>query len=495
MAEDKEEKKEVKKEEKKEFKSVKDYKLVLQAYNQSVEEIYFWFIGWFKDDFRGQCTIEKLNDVFSAAESSSYFGATQVRLGAQQEKAAGYIRGINEMSKQLFQIVREIRILNERLSYYETSISDDPDAISAEITLKGIYIDLVEGGGKNPSSVYGLAQSPPNGPGFTLLPDLFFRAKVNVHKNESIHRVVYERYKEFNEKVKEVLERKLTQYYTWKMATYKEIKHTREFRLKYLKTYYHTIKMYMQWVRPYLKHIKRLSMDEKRTDTADMIAGMEQAMMEIDLLIHFRKDKDNAKFGDYNSVLHMNFLYRTAPEMSFQERESYQKGPIHVGRVEITFKGYTLTDKELGEFRKNKLDEDFELLGSINETVQLTLESLGDDLKKYLLSEEKGSTEEKKEEEPKLSIFQSAITSLFGKPKAKSSSGIKSTAEVFILPFKGLLDLFDSLTGVSALGAPKEKKKDTWKEDKDKKSAKKELLGKMWLTYNIFKKAHSMITW
>ena len=103
----------------------------------------------------------------------------------------------------------------------------------------------------------------------------------------------------------------------------------------------------------------------------------------------------------------------------------------------------------------------------------------------------------KKEEEKehKLTIFQSAVTSLFGKPKTKISSSMKSTAEIFILPFKGLLDLFDSLTGVSALGAPKEKKKGTWQEDKDKKEAKNNLLGKMWLTYNIFKKAHAMITW
>ena len=494
MADKKEETKEEEKtEEKKVFKSIKDYKLVLQAYNQSVEEIYFWFIGWFKDDLREKTTIEKLTDVFSAAESSSYFGATQVRIGAQQEKASQYIRGINEMSKQLFQIVREIRILNERLSYYETSMSNEDDATSAEITLKGIYIDLVEGGGKNPSSVYGLAQQV----GFTLLPDLFFRVKVNVHKNESIHRVVHvEKYKDFNEKVKEVLERKLTQYYAWKMATYKELKHTRNFRIKYLKTYYHSIMMYLQWVKPYLKHIKRLSMDEKKMDTADMIAGMEQAMMEIDLLIHMTKD--GKKEGKFNRVIHMNFLYRTAPEMLFQEKESYQKGPIHVGRVEIEFKGYVLTDKELEEFRKQKKMEDIELLSSINDSIKETLDSLGDDLKKYLIAEGEEMEKKKKEEEKeeKLSIFHKSIQSLFGKPKDAKPSELKNTLEIFVLPFKGLGELIDSLTGLSRLGVPKQGEKiDEWKDKKEIESAKGDLKGTMWATYNIFKKAHAMITW
>jgi hypothetical protein len=31
---------------------VKQYKLVYQIYSQSIEEIYFWFVGWFKDNMR-----------------------------------------------------------------------------------------------------------------------------------------------------------------------------------------------------------------------------------------------------------------------------------------------------------------------------------------------------------------------------------------------------------------------------------------------------------
>ncbi len=476
-------------EKKKEFKPVKNYKIVYQAYNQSVEELYFWFVGWFKDDLRGTNTVEKITDVFSASESSSFFGAQQMRLGAQQDKAAQYLRGISEMAKQLFQIVREVRILNERLTYYETSMSNDPDAESAEISLKGIYVDLVEGAGKNPSSVYGLAQQV----GFSLLPDLFFRTKVDVHKGASIRKAVQAL--EFNEKVKEVLERKLTQFYSWKEATFKEMSHTRQFRIKYLKSYYHTIMLYLQWVKPYLKHVKRLTMKEGKTDTAELIAGMEQAMLEIEILVKFNKVGD--KVGGYTPVLDLHFNYRTAPRMDFQDRDTYQKGPIHVGRTEIEFRGYVLSDKELEEFKRSKQEEDFELLGAINESIKETLDSLGDDLKQYLVSEgeEPYKPKKEKEEEPEFSIMSKAIRSLFGKPKDKKKSDLKGTFEIFYLPFKGLGDLFDSMTGISKFGVPKNKKGDVWKESKDKKKAAASLKGMMWTTYNVFKKAHGMVTW
>jgi hypothetical protein len=61
---------------------------------------------------------------------------------------------IEGMVKELFQLVRELRILDERLGYYADS--NDPTSrsrASAEITLKGIWVDMVEQGAKKNSMV------------------------------------------------------------------------------------------------------------------------------------------------------------------------------------------------------------------------------------------------------------------------------------------------------------------------------------------------------
>ena len=155
------------------------YRTVVESINLPIEEAYFWTIdelryGWSYNRF------VKITDIFAASEQSSFFGVSEQRVGLQQDKASQFLRGISEMLKALFQIVREIRIIDERVGYYAHTFNrartgKDDEASGSEITLKGIWVDQVEGGVKNAASVYGLAQTV----GFSALPDLFFRIRVD----------------------------------------------------------------------------------------------------------------------------------------------------------------------------------------------------------------------------------------------------------------------------------------------------------------------------
>ena len=53
-----------------------------------------------------------------------------------------------------------------------------------------------------------------------------------------------------------------------------------------------------------------------------------------------------------NEVVLVHFLYRTRPEMNYQQE--YQRGPIHVGRVEINFRAYTWSDEQIENYQKMK---------------------------------------------------------------------------------------------------------------------------------------------
>jgi hypothetical protein len=468
------------------------YRLVVEAINLPVEEAYFWTIdelryGWSFNKF------VKITDINAAAEQSAFFGVMEQRLGLQQDKAAQFLRGISEMLKALFQIVRELRVIDERVGYYEHTFERnktriDEDASGSEITLKGIWVDQVEGGVKNAASVYGLSQTV----GFTVLPDLFFRVRADdlgLHRvaasdfNAATNRVVtnvdnaVDKLEGFNEKVKEVLKRKLVQYYMWKLRTYQELITRRKFTIKYLRQHYDTIKLYMGWIKPYLRNIQRLQMAEKlvRRDMADLITSFEGALVEIEVLSY----KDAGKKHKPCVLVHM--YYRTRPALSYVQ-EGYQRGPMHTGKFDMILRGYIWTDDQIKNYINMKEEEDMQLLGSVNESIKEAMDSLGDELKNYLQEGGEMFKEDKKEAEKK----ENAVTVT-----------VKSAAEPFLNIFGGLKEITSPLTD----SLPKLKKETKAKKGNDVQddieinAIRRELKRSIYQTYKNYKKMHGMLTW
>ena len=341
------------------------YRLVYESANQAIEDLYFRCIDYLREE-GGFAEYEKLTDLFAASERSAFFGVSEQRLGLQQDKVSQFLATIGKMVKELFQLVREIRILDERLTLYNASYRGD---IPAEISLKGYWIDLVEGGAKTPSSVYGMAREL----GFITLPDLFFDAPPLQpdHVRNYVERL------QFNKKLKEVLARKLVTFCVWKKHTHDELKNRRVFTVKYLSQHYDIIKMYMSWVKPYLRNVRRLQMDQKRMDSEHLIGAFEGSMVEIEVLA-------KRKAGEHKqAIIHLHFLFRTRPELKFQQ-EGYQRGPLHMGRTQMTLRGYCWDPDDLRRYRKFKEREDFALLASIDASVEAAYTALGEELERYL---------------------------------------------------------------------------------------------------------------
>ncbi|MBS3131674.1 hypothetical protein J4212_04545 [Candidatus Woesearchaeota archaeon] len=432
------------------------YRLHYEAYNISIEEPYFWILHYLRY-FQGYHHIEKITDVFAAAENSSFFGANQQRLGLQQEKVSQYLATIGKMVRELFQLVRELRVIDERLSYYADSYSNSRSQESAEITLKGIWVDMVEQGAKNPASVYGMAREVQ----FTTLPDLFF--STHPRKSEDVDEVVDRERSAFNRKVKEVLKRKLRSFMAWKEHTYEEMKNRRIFTLKYLRQHYEIIRMYMAWVRPYLKNIQRLNLDQKKADTPDIITAFENSMIEVELLA--KKSE-----GKASSVVVMHYLYRIRPEMNYSQE--YNRGPLHLGRVEIDFRSYGWTDGEIENYRRMRAEEDMELLGVVDASVKAAMESLGDELMRYL--QEAGED----------------------MPIHKKEDAAKKLASPHASVFKGFREMFTSFSGHKAVRAHKKPKRDDlYRLAKGKRAAATSASAAIWNIYHHFKKHHGMLNW
>ena len=467
-------------------KPLKKYRLIMTEHEESLEGMYYWMMESYRQDW-GYTKFHKVTDVFAASEQSAFFGVSQQRLGLQQDKVSQYLAAIGKMIKEIFQFVRELRIVDERLEFYrDTYSSNSKRAESADITLKGIWVDMVQGGSKNPGSIYGLAREV----GFTILPDLFFstRPKSDRKLDKEINKITdadlnklfdaeiskldstVDRL-EFNRKVREVLKRKLREYHEWKKMTFRELLTRRKFTLQYFRQHYDIIKMYMSWIKPYLRNIRRFHLDHDKMDSADLVSAFEGSIVEVEFLA----TKNQIGWGDYHACGLVSFIFRTTPAMNFQQ-EGYQRGPKHSGKCTITMRAYAWTTEQIKDYIKMRAQEDIDLIRSIDKSLSEAMDALGDDMKTYLAEAGEKIFMEELEARKK------------AEQEKRKSNDLAGAAEPFLAVFSGLNEIANAFFGSPKKKGPKKPKGNRGAAEGDAKNA-------LWRSFKNYRKAHKMITW
>ena len=435
------------------------YHLVVETSADNVEETYFDILERVRQQ-SGFPEVHKISDYFAASENSAFFGNSQQRIGIQQDRVQQFLANIGKFVKELFQMVRELRIIDERLVIYEAADGkptkegeEVKPSHAADVSLKSIFTDLVEGGTKNPQSVFGLASQV----NFTLLPDLFFNTYVK--RKEDVDKVVDSM--QYNKSIIAVLKRKLYQYLVWKEKTYAELRSRRRFNVKYLRQHWSIIKLYMAWIKPYLRNIQRLTMNPAFMDSPDIVAAFETSYIEVEFLA-VKPSKG------YQQVVLATFYFRTRPDMSV--RKEYQQGPSHMGRMDMNLRAYAWTPDQVKQYVAMKQREEVELLGLLDSSLTDIMDALGDEFEKYLVE----AGEELVKEEPE-------------KPRKHSEITAFSPFFAIFLGFKEIVDSFIP-TDIFKGGH----KKDHLGSSKDTfiKAS-----GQAGMIYHTYKKAHKMITW
>ncbi|HII16212.1 MAG TPA: hypothetical protein HA362_07965 [Nanoarchaeota archaeon] len=438
----------------------KKLSLVLESMGAGLEKYYFWILRFMREPLPSGLSfeVEKIRDLFDASVTSSFHGHVGSKMSAMQQQAQQYLALIGQLTKTLFPIVREIRIMDERMQYYKDSLAGSE---SAEIALKSIWVELVEKGMENPNSVYALSTKV----GFLSLPDLFFSVNPKNGLEGVDGAVATAKEKGVNEKVGNVLAKKLYAYYDWKNKTYTEMEHTRKFKISYLRQHYNSIKLYMNWVRPYLQNIRQLQMKGSVND-ADLVNAFETSKIYVELL-----GRKKQGFEKYFPILLVRMTHVTRPDLTYTPQG--QKQPSHVGRVDIDIEPYVATQAQIDAYKGERDAEDVELLSSVD----MTMNSIKDEMKAYLkeageLFPEDEKKEEKKHSETALTPFLSIFTAFkeifraFVPEKKKKSEGF--------LGFKNT----------------KQARKEEEEKDKAKELAKK----MSWVMYDVFKKVNKMYT-
>ena len=451
------------------------FRVLLEAPNVGIEPLYFWMLTQFRGI--GYSKVDKISDIFSASESSSLFGQGQQRLGVTQDRIMSFLRIMHDMIKIIPNQVRELRVIKERLQYYDDSFKKGGKGEAAEKILKGLYVDLVEGGTKSASSVFGLSQQV----GFVILPELFFRERLEPGQDENkFFEYIKGLEKDFNPTVINTLQRKLLQYYTWKTSTYKEIKQRQKYLLTYMKQVYSTVRLYMQWTKPYLKLAKKMGIDIDSTGRAELVRAFETSLIEVEILARrveksSKNDSPDKEEQTIHNCMLITFSYRTKPSMSFATPDFQHRGPTHVGEAEITWRSYAWNDKDLRKYKELKDAEDLELLKSMSETLKSSLEGVEDDFKAFIEETDKELYPPKKEEEPeKPRPFFSPITDVF--------TGIGGVSKEITGGVAGVAKSFWPQTPKGSSKANRES---------IEKSAKK----LTWLCYKNFKKSFGLVAW
>jgi hypothetical protein len=190
-------------------------------------------------------------------------------------------------------------------------------------------------------------------------------------------------------------------------------------------------------------------------------------MIEVEILA---VKPDSSKL--VNQCILMHYLFRTRPEMSYTQE--YQRGPLHLGRIEMDFRAYAWTDKEIENYKRMREQEDFQLLGVIDGSVKAALEALGDELMRYL--KEAGEEFEEKKEMPII-------------PPKRTGP--------FLSVFHGFAELFTSFRMKKELKKARKKptRTEMMKMAIARKNAEESIKKTMWTTYHHFKKQHDMLNW
>ncbi|MDP4012862.1 MAG: hypothetical protein Q8R00_04635 [Candidatus Nanoarchaeia archaeon] len=435
------------------------YTLYIETPQQGVEPYYFWILNMLQKSGRyglNFSRIEKIKDIFSASETSAYWGDVEARRAIQQDRFEKYMTTIGGMTKSLIQMLRDLRILEERLSFYQ---EDARNIDSATVALKTIWTDLVEG--KSPTSVFALAGQP----GYVTLPDLFF--STHPKTVDEVERIVGSREKQeglqLNERVKSVLKQKLTKFLLWKEKTFKELEQRWRFQLKYLQQHVQVIKLYLNWLRPYLNNIKTLQ--TASSSRAELVKAFDTSMMDLEILAIGGPKPKEGSIDNFKEVIRIKFEFTAVPQIAYQEGSS--RGAIHLGKTIITIEGTVANEKQIEDYKKDQDEEDLKILTTVDES----LEAMKDELDYYL---KKAEELNKKEKQPE--------------PETK-----KEKSEPFFEPFTAIWNGFKDIFGKG------EKKKTetilTTKEEKESlKNAVGASQGKSYALYYVFKKSHGMIT-
>ena len=290
-------------------------------------------------------------------------------------------------------------------------------------------------------------------------------AYLSTDKLEDIDKPLEEGGLDLNERVKRILKIKLSEYFKWKEYSEKELRNRYAIEKAYLKSQYASLKLYAEWTKPYLLAAKKLDMKVSELASPNLVSVFNNMEMELELagkrevgmqgLIDDSELPENATVNDkYFQYLTVLFKFRSIPHsVNTPQGYQYRQG----GRVDIYFKAYGLSQKELEAIKKSEEDETYKL---VTDMIDASLGAIKEDLEYY------GASDKKKEEKEEEGRGEPGPITLL-------TSGLKGIFK----PLKDMVTRQEAYFDAFVKGKAKEKAS-----------------GSVFTVYDVYKKAHGMMS-
>src|SRR3989344_4675100 len=438
-----------------------EHTIVYDSATETLEPTYFFMVD-LMNDFG--LKPEKIIDNFVSSPGSGHFGEIGQRATIMQQQGAKILGDVNTVLRSVLNVVYDLKEFKIRLQHYENlGLKDKGQIEAAMLALKQIWmdkVDIVKGNSSIKAMALGQA-------GFQTLLDAFLVVK----DPESPEKL------DLNERVKRIVKQRIAEFNIWVKESEKELRKRYEMERNYLKSQVNSLKLYIRWVKPYLKAAQQLEMTEAGRKP-DLVKTFNTIILELSLFgkteidvvkavdegnlpINFKLEKIKKKYRKYYSCILIDFNFRGIPRKISQKVEY-----VYGGKTEINFKAYIMREDEYKKFQeeldKSNIEDGFKLIeGATTES----LSQLQEEINSFL---EEKELEKKEEEKKKREI--SPFLALIGKYGEEPEKPAKKGEEK-ILPENRI------------------------EKDYIKPIAKEEAKNLLFQLFDIYKKAHGMVSY
>ncbi|NPE26640.1 hypothetical protein HNV12_01390 [Methanococcoides sp. SA1] len=450
---------------------VAHHMLSFDSQQNQLEPIYYWVL-----DFAAQIGFplkEKLIDNFMASPGSGQFSEMSGKATRMQEEGMKILGGMNQIIKSVLNLIYDLKEFELRLANYDDAKSDDKEKKNAgRLALKQVWLDNVDIK-RQRGAIHAMA----NEMGFSTLREAF----MIVDSVEDVKRMNSEDKKEggaglINDSVMRILIPRVNEFNKWVDYSEKELRKRFSIEKNYLKSQVESVKLYSQWMKPYLESAEKLRQQGFEKDSA-LVNAFSTTMFELQLMgVKPAQKKDSEINGykfkrGYNKVVVVTMKYRGHVSQRVTQKGDYGFGMG--GVVDIYFDAYALNDEELEVARSVLKKSDVEEAATFSmDTADEALKDLKEDLDYFLKSDEEKEKEDAKEKKSKKKSEDiNPFSALFGlfkksdKKKEKEGEKIEEASDI---------------------------RKDNFFEKKARAACIGGAAGTLYTIYDVYKKAHRM---
>jgi hypothetical protein len=425
---------------------------------EGLEPVYFWLLDFLRNKpLAGiDYDVDKTKEDFEASVGSAFFGDVGSRGTRMQEQAMKMMGTINTVVRSIINLIYDLKEFKMRLENYNNLKSGDEEVRkTADLGLKQTWLDNVDIK-RGRGAIHSMAQQL----NFVTVRDAFLYAK-NSKQVDTM---------DLNDRVKRVLKPRLEEFNKWK--EYSEVELRKRFNIErsYLKSQVSALKLYADWTKPYLIAAQKLGMkDFHSPHIVSVFNNMEihltifgKRLVRLQSMIDSGDVPEKAKSDSkYYACIEVDIMFRSIPHSVRQTQAGMQY--TQGGRSEIKFTSYVFKEEDLKYLKDQELFEGIELVDEIAGTA---LREIHDDLEEFL--------KEEKKEEPK------------PKPTPLIKSVLRTTKEL-TTPIKEVSQAFKDLLKVEL--SP------DYIDSQLKNKAAGNAARDVFLLYDIYKKAHGMLSW